>query len=414
MSGDAPALAGEPDRPRAPRWIFGITSIPFGVSGGFTVVLPFLLRRAGLSVESIGWYSSVSLIPSFAQFLYAPVIDLGPRRRTWLVVFAFLGALCLGTALSIPLPSGATPFMALTFVGQVLLGLIGSCNGGLLATTLANEERGRAAGWLNAGNLGGSALSAGAILLLVGHVPSVVMGATLVAMCVVPALAALTIPEPIRPHEAPRELFANMFSEVWRTARSRAGWTGILFCISPVGTAALLNEFAGVAVDYHAKPGMVAFVQGAVSGLVTAVGALVGGVLCDRFDRRMMYLLSGGLTAVVAATMILGGLNPTTYLVGVTAYLLVSGFCYSAFSAVVLEAIGKAGHSAAAQYTLFTAAGNLAITYVGFFDTRFHHHYGPRGLLGADALLNVVGIAFLLLMIALVTRTDARRARATA
>ncbi len=247
-----------------------------------------------------------------------------------------------------------------------------------MATTLENSERGRAAGWLNVGNLVGSAICTGGVILLVGRVPAAVVSAVMVLVCVVPALSALTIPELVREHEAPVVVFRSMLGEVWRTARSRAGWTGILFCISPVGTAALLNEFSGVAVDYHATPGMVAFVQGALSGLVTAVGALAGGYLCDRFNRRSIYLLSGALTAAVGALMMLGGMNATTYLVGVAAYLLVSGLCYAAFSAVVLEAIGKAGHSAAAQYTLFTAAGNAAVTYVGFFDTRFHHRYGPR------------------------------------
>ena len=34
-------------------------------------------------------------------------------------------------------------------------GLISSCNGGLMATTLDDHERGKAGGWYNAGNLGG-------------------------------------------------------------------------------------------------------------------------------------------------------------------------------------------------------------------------------------------------------------------
>ena len=85
-------------------------------------------------------------------------------------------------------------------------------------------------------------------------------------------------------------------------------------------------------------------------------------------------------------------------------YFLVSGFCYSAFSAVVLEAVGRAGASASAQYALFVAAGNLAITYVGWFDTRFHHQYGPRALLGVDAGLNLAGVLILGLVVALVSR----------
>jgi len=137
---------------------------------------------------------------------------------------------------------------------------------------------------------------------------------------------------------------------------------------------------------------MVAFINGWVSGLVTAVGSLIGGYLCDRYSRRLMYLLSGGLTALCAAAMAAAPLSPTTYAVGASVYLLITGLCYAAFSAAVLETIGKGGAAASTQYALFVSCGNLAISYVGFVDTRFDKGFGPRGLLGVDAAMNVAGI----------------------
>ncbi|HWE27113.1 MAG TPA: MFS transporter, partial [Polyangia bacterium] len=167
---------------------------------------------------------------------------------------------------------------------------------------------------------------------------------------------------------------------------------------SPVGTAALLNYFAGIAQDYRASDGMVAFVAGPVNGLVTAGGSLIGGYLCDRYSRRVMYLLSGALTALCGVAMMAAPLSPASYAVGVTVYLFITGFCYSAFSAAVLETIGKGGAAASTQYALFVSCGNLAIAYVGFVDTRFHEGYGARGLLGVDALLNVVGVIALAIL----------------
>jgi MFS family permease len=157
-------------------------------------------------------------------------------------------------------------------------------------------------------------------------------------------------------------------------------------------------------VDYRATPGIVALVNGALNGLITAVGAIGGGWLCDRMDRRIAYLISGTLTAIVAVAMALAPLSPSTYAIGVCAYFLVSGFCYASSSAVVLEAVGRAGASASAQYALFVAAGNFAITYVGWLDTRFHHQYGPRALLGVDAGLNLAGVLILGFVIAVVYR----------
>jgi MFS transporter, PAT family, beta-lactamase induction signal transducer AmpG len=388
---------------RAPSWIFAITSIPYGVCGSFiSTLMPYFFRQAGISVESIGWFATAAMVPAFLNFLYAPIVDLGLRRRTWLMLMSVLSVLCLCVALLLELPRRANLFVTFTFLGQLLNGLVGSCNGGLMATTLDDHERGKAAGWLNAGNLGGGALGAGLILILAQSVPKLAIGAVLSATMILPSLAALAIPELVRPRSDAREHFRAMLQDVWTTARSRAGWTGMLFCISPVGTAALLNFFAAVAVDYRANPGMVALVNGALNGLITAVGAVGGGWLCDRMDRRIAYLMSGTLTAIVAVGMALGPLSPSTYAIGVCAYFLVSGFCYAAFSAVVLEAVGHAGASASAQYALFVAAGNFAITYVGWLDTRFHHQYGPRALLGVDAGLNLAGVLILGFVIAFV------------
>jgi hypothetical protein len=44
---------------RAPSWIFGITSIPYGVCGSFiSTLMPYFFRQAGISVESIGWFAT--------------------------------------------------------------------------------------------------------------------------------------------------------------------------------------------------------------------------------------------------------------------------------------------------------------------------------------------------------------------
>jgi hypothetical protein len=66
---------------------------------------------------------------------------------------------------------------------------------------------------------------------------------------------------------------------------------------------------------------------------------------------------------------------------------------------MVLETIGRAGRSAATQYQLFASAANASMLYVGFIDTRFHQRWGASGVLGADALLTLAGIAALLLLL---------------
>jgi PAT family beta-lactamase induction signal transducer AmpG len=385
-----------------PPWLFVLTGMPYGIVGGFVATtMPYFTRKAGISVDAIGWYGTALFFPPVLQFLYAPIIDIGPRRGVWLVIVSILGALCIGGALCTPLPEHTTLYLALAFAGQAVSGLVNSCNGGLLAATLPDELRGRAGGYLNAGNLGGAALGGWLTLSMAEdyHCAPLTIALAFGALMIAPSLLALTFREPPRVVRAARIVFGEMARDVSRVARSRPGWTGILFCLSPVGTAALMNYFAALPTDFHATPRMVAFVNGPVNGLVTAAGALIGGWFCDRFDRRLMYRVAGGLTAACAIGMSLMPLSASTYAYGVTLYLFVAGLCYAAFSAVVLEAIGRAGASASTQYTLFTSAGNFAIMYVGWIDTRFHEAHGPRGMLVADGAANLVGIVLLSLFI---------------
>ncbi|HZS36538.1 MAG TPA: MFS transporter [Polyangia bacterium] len=382
----------------SPTWLFGVTYIPFGIVGGFCgTTMPFLARKAGVEVEGIGWFGLATMIPPMLQFLYAPIIDLGPRRKHWLILVTVLGAACIAAALMMPLPARIPEFLALAVAGQLISGLVGSCNGGILAQTLPDRLRGQAGGWMNTGNLGGAALGTWVAIKMTEHGFSpTVLGLTVAAMMIVPSLAALSIIESEREKRPAAEVFGSMVREVWRTAKSRPGWTGILLCISPVGSAALVNVFGGLAKDFHATDGMVAFVNGPASAVLTAIGSLLGGYLCDRLHRRWAYVASGALTTLCGLGMMAFPLSPTNYAVGVSVYLFVSGICYAAFSAVVLEAVGRAGSGASTQYTLFTSAGNAAIGYVAWLDTRFNHVWGPKAPLITDAMLNVVGIAMFL------------------
>ena len=410
--------ATQPRKPPRP-WLFGLTAIPFGISGGYTAVaMPYLLREAGAPMTTIAAVGAATLIPAAWQFLYAPLVDLGIRRRAWLMLLAGGGGVLLAASLLMPLPHALKWFEALCVLGQGVVGLSSSANGGLIATTLPQETRGRVSGWINAANLGGSALGGGLILYLAVSVSRTAAALVMLALCMLPALAALAV------HEMPRAAvrigahFKAMFRETWRTARSRSGWTGILFCLSPVGTAAMLNLFAALAPNYQVGGGTVEMINGYWGGLVTAAGALATGFVLDRINRRYAYLAAGMLTAVVGICMALAPVDPRVYMIGSLAYLLVAGVCYAAFSAVVFEIIGHAGESASTQYTLFTAAGNQAIAYVTWMDGQGYAHAGEFGLgpsagmLMTDALANLVGVAVLALLLRVVFKRDARRARA--
>jgi PAT family beta-lactamase induction signal transducer AmpG len=384
-----------------PPWIFGVTNLPFGVAGTYLgVAMPFLLRQAGVPVEKIAAIAAIVLLPAAYQLFWAPIVDLGIRRRTWLVLCATSGSLCLGATLLLKLPDQLFVYEILMVAGQTLVGLVASCNGALVATTVDPRLLGRAAGWVNAANLGAAVLGGGLVLTLADNVSSRAAAVALVLAIILPSLAALTIVEPLPVKDMLGRHLARMAREVWAAVRSRRGWTGLLFCISPVGTAALSNLFSALGNDYGASHDVVIWVNGYLGGLVMAAGALASGFFLDRLpDRRGLYLASGVLTAVCAGGMAIAPLTPAVFVVGCLTYLFIAGMAFAAFSAVVYEIVGMAGRTASTLYSVFPAAGNQAIAYVLFLDGRAQRRWETQGLLWADAALNLAGVGLLVLLL---------------
>jgi hypothetical protein len=264
-------------------------------------------------------------------------------------------------------------------------------------------------------------------LWLAQHVAPTIAAAILVSICVVCAVPAIFIhEEPMKTAYsgaavAPPMLVrlgragVDAIKDVWRTIRSRAGWTGLLICCTPVGTGAATQLFSAVAPDYHAGEWDVEFVNGIFGGIVSAIGCLAGGYMADRVNRRLLYVLAGAATAVCAVVMAIapvdgtftvsfGGWShafPTTFTIGCLTYSFANGVGYAAFAAFVLEMIGH-GAGVTSKYQLFVAASNQAISYVTVIDglgydfgrKRWAHAaWGGRvGLLGTDALATAVGI----------------------
>src|SRR5690349_9078904 len=128
--------------------------MPYGVAASFAAqVMPYMTERAGIDLDAIGWYGTALLVPPMLQFLYAPIVDIGPRRKHWLVIVAAVSAACLVGACAMRLPDERAAFLGFAVAAQLISGLVGSCNGGLLAVSMPDGLRGKASGWLNVGNL---------------------------------------------------------------------------------------------------------------------------------------------------------------------------------------------------------------------------------------------------------------------
>ena len=195
-------------------WLFGITVLPYGVYYGFiSTAMPYLLRNAGVAVDRIAGISALSLAPAVWYFVWAPLADVGLRRRSWLILTAALSAVCLLAAMRLNLPSQLGLFVPLVVAGSAFSTIVAAANGGLMAATLEDNRRGHASGWFQAGYTGGGALGAGITLWLWPHVSAITLSCVVALMVFLPSLAAFLIVEPEAGHKPGKELFAEMLRE---------------------------------------------------------------------------------------------------------------------------------------------------------------------------------------------------------
>ena len=152
-----------------------------------------------------------------------------------------------------------------------------------LAQCVPAEMRGRASGWAQAGNVGGSGVGGGLGLLLAEHFSQPwVSGAALAAICLVCWGCVRFVPAARRTRSVPRYLDAlrGVVRDVWEVARSRVGILALILMVLPIASGAA--PWSAIAGEWSAGADLVAVVNGIVGGLAAAAGALVGGYLCDR------------------------------------------------------------------------------------------------------------------------------------
>jgi PAT family beta-lactamase induction signal transducer AmpG len=381
-----------------PPWLFGILTVPTGVGywGVNGLLIPYLLRQHGVSVDRIAGVVAIASIPGVWFFLASPVVDLGLKRRTWILLSCVCSA--LATGLAILQSAGSLEWVTGLLFTAIALGGVATAATGAVMTTIRPEIRGQASGWTQVGNVGAGALGGGVGVWMASFCGLPVLAAAAAVVMLIPALAALWIVEKPHPRMPPRRLFAELGHDIWDLLRSRRTCVGLLFFLSPVGAGAVAGLISSVAPDYHASNAEVAWVTGAGGGLLLAMGGLLGGFICDRMHRMTAYAVFGILAGTAGAWLALGPPTPFTYGAGFAAYALATGLTFAAFTALILEVLGHGRRAAATGYSLLFSSGNLPLAYMTWLDGTGYKHAGARGLMGVDALSNIAGGVLLLLL----------------
>jgi len=252
-----------------------------------------------------------------------------------------------------------------------------------------------AAGWFQAGNLGGVGLGGGVGLWVANHFSVTIAGLVLCVGCIVSALVVQLIQD-VKQYKG-----QSIVDEVKLMGKSIAIMISIpialfviiLICF-PIGSGAAANVWSSIAVDWKVDADTVALVTGVISGLISAVGCVVGGWFADKYGVWWAYLGSGMVCAIVGIGMATLPYHPWVYIGGVLAYGFALGLMNAAFSAILLYAIGK--KMASTKYSLLSSLGNLPVVYMTVIDSTAHDKWGSKAMLIIEG---IIAILFILLSV---------------
>jgi MFS family permease len=395
-----------------PDFVTGMGTLTFGFVVGFSITaMPFLLSKAGVSVDRIAAVSATAMSPTFFTFLLTPIVDVGFTRRTYSFALAAATAISLGAALFLLSPARLPLFTALLFLAVLCAVLQNNAVFGWMTEFVPDERRGKVGGWQNAANLGGGAAGSMLVMSLARSLTIETVGILMTALVLVSSLVLLWFPRPAMPKLGLAEIFGGTFHSVVRTSRQPNVLTGFLLFLLPAGSVAATNLFSGLGKDFAARPERVIWATGAGVALFSSIGALLGGYLADRVDRKTLYLSGGAFAGLCSISLALLPHTETALIAGVLAYNGIAGVCYAAFSALSLELTGIGNPTAATQLGLFAAATNAAIVYMTWTDGQGYRLFGVRGLFLVDGFAGILASAGL--MIFLRRRALSRRATPT-
>lgn len=387
----SPARYSQPLRWPQP-WLFAIVPLACGIFTGFyQTPLPWLLRHMGYSVDRIGAIESLIMLPISLYFLATPIVDFALRRRTWSIVLSCLSGSLLFCAIVL-MRHHIDAAIWLLFGGCGLNQMTFACANGLMAQSLQDADRNRAAAWAQGGTLAAQALGGGLLLYLSPRLPIALLALCAATLAAVPSVITLTISEP-PPQSSLGNLRAScalMFRETRETLFSLQSLPGILLLLSPVGTGAAQNLFPAIASEYHVGQHGVVLLNGIFGGVLTMLGAFVAVVVPARLDRRIAYAASGLSASFIGIFLTFAPLTPAAYYAGAGLYLLTTGACWGFFLGVVMVTLGPAGAGASTRATILVCIGNLPIVYMTRIEGWAYGSFGIRGIPAADAIGNLL------------------------
>ncbi|MES2559562.1 MAG: MFS transporter [Bacteroidota bacterium] len=375
--------------------------LPTGISSGFvTVVLPYLLTQNNFPVSVTAGIVAFGVSANLWRFLWGPIVDISLNLKKWYWIGLLTSIVSLLVLCFTPFTTeGASLLSVIVFISQVAATFIVLPVNGFMAKSIEETKKGKASGWYQAGSLAGTGLGGGVGLWLATQFNVGIAGAVMCAMSLLFAWVIVfvqNIPRHVQEITILEEV-KGIGRDILELIKVPVALFVIILIMMPIGTGAAGNLWSAIALDWHTGADTVILVTGLLSGGVSAMGCLAGGLMADRWGVWVAYFGSGIACACVAFTMAVMPMVPEVYVGGVLCYAFVMGMAYAAFTATVLFAIGK--HNVATKFSLLASLGNLPVVYMTTINGWVHDQYSSKLMLIGEAAIGALCVCLLWLVL---------------
>lgn len=378
-------------------FVYFLLYLPFGLSIGYIGTLGYLLAKGGVSTTAIAALAALYVGVALPLSITSPLVDLSWSYRGWFALSTLLSGVAIAAFGFVPKDNAHMALLTgLALLMAAASRLSHQAADGLIAHVCPQDKKGVAGAWTQAANVGGSGIGGGLGIYLADHTPFLWISPLSVGvLAAVSLLAIFGIREPVRAHNGTAggigligRRIAELFIDLWRLARSRLGALALFLSLLPIGTGAASNLFSAIGGQWHASGDLIALVNGVGGGMVAIVGSLIGGYLCDIFDRKTVYIAIGLISAALTVVMALLPKTPMIYAGSVLIYTAISGAVYAAFYAYAQEASGRG--TAASKLALMIGISNVPISAMTYIDGAANARWGTNGMLFIETALGVV------------------------
>ncbi|MEX1275994.1 MAG: MFS transporter, partial [Bacteroidota bacterium] len=339
--------------------------------------LPTKLRAAGLPIEQITTLTSLLVLPWAFKFLWAPLIDtLRSERwtfRSWILTMQLFMGLTLLPLFWLDFASDFSWIAFFLIAHAVCAATQDVSIDALCISVTVHHDRGAINGWMQAGMLSSRALLGGGALVLSSHVGDQWVIALLIAVIWLPSVLLLASREPQAaiPFGSAGGTRGREFLSLLKTIlRQRITWFGLLFAAL---AGAGFEAVGAVAGPFLLDRGVASSEVGWFFLLPVIVcmsgGALAGGYLSDRFQRRrvvavFIVLMAVVITALAGADVLLDAPSSISLMVLLGVLYVSIGLFTSSSYALLMDVSHP--RLAATQFSAFMGATNLCESWSAF------------------------------------------------